>query len=70
MPEECTAAISAPNDVSPKPDPSPPSPEEILDRAAQVRADWSAYEWEIRQTGDRRVEWSVPRVGVSVVQER
>jgi hypothetical protein len=39
---------------------SAPSPEEIADRCAQVRAGWSDEEREKRIVGPRRRQWSMP----------
>lgn len=66
MLEECTSTVPARNNGLRKPD---PSPAEIREIAAEIRAGWTDYELDVRQTGGRRVRWSVPRVVVPVVQE-
>jgi hypothetical protein len=47
-----------------KPRTPDPTAEEIRRLTAEIQSGWSSRERLKRETGERRVEWSVPRVGV------
>ena len=53
-----------------KPRTPDPTPSEIRQFTAEIQSGWSDDERSKRETGDRRIEWSVPQVGVGVVQGR